>query len=115
MARRRPRTTAAAEPPRPSAKNDVVREVAALLASIDGLSQSWPKTADGQPVPLGDASMPAEVAERIGQALQTASGSVARAAVLLGQHTLGRPSEAETDPATRDAYAMLQSATAFLT
>jgi hypothetical protein len=99
---------------RPAARNDVVREVAALLASIDSLSRSWPKAADGQPVRLGDASMPPEVAARIGQALQSASGSVARAAALLGQHTLGRPAAAETDPATRDAYAMLQSATAFL-
>jgi hypothetical protein len=112
--RRKTLTPPAEASSRPAARNEVVSEVAALLASIDSLSQSWPKGPDGQPVRLGDASMPTEVAERVGRALQTASGSVAKAAALLGQHTLGRPSEAATDPATRAAYAMLQSATAFL-
>ena len=101
MVRRKARATDTQATSRPAAKNEVVSEVAALLASIDSLSQSWPKRADGQPVPLSHASMPADVAEPIGQALKTASGSVARAAVLLGQHTLGRPSEADTDPAPR--------------
>jgi hypothetical protein len=114
MPRRKARPTVAEEVSRPAAKNEVVHEVAALLASIDSLSQSWPKGPDGQPVRLGDASMPKDVADRIGQALQSASGSVTKAAVLLGQHTLGRLPDAETDPATRAAYAMLQSATTFL-
>src|SRR4051794_25377317 len=113
MARRKSPSLDAEQGTTPAPKNAVVSEVAALLASIDSLSQSWPKGPDGQPVRLGDASMPSDVAERVGQALQTASGSVARAAALLGQHTLGRPSEAATDPSTRAAYAMLQSATNF--
>ena len=114
MARRKSPTPDAEPITRPTPRSEVVSEVATLLASIDSLSQSWPKGPDGQPVRLGDASMPADVAERVGQALQTASGSVARAAALLGQHTLGRPSAASTDPSTRAAYAMLQSATNFL-
>jgi hypothetical protein len=63
MPRRKARATVADEVSRPAAKNEVVHEVAALLASIDSLSQSWPKGPDGQPVRLGDASMPMDVAD----------------------------------------------------
>src|SRR6266581_2452032 len=63
MPRRKARATVAEEASRPAAKNEVVSEVAALLAGIDSLSQSWPKGPDGQPVRLGDASMPKDVAD----------------------------------------------------
>ena len=58
--------------------------------------------------------MPPDAADRISQALSSISGSVAKAAAVLEQTARAPGLEAEADPATRDAYAKLQSATGFL-
>jgi hypothetical protein len=99
---------------RSTTSSDLTLEVAALLASIDNLTEFWPKATDGRPVPLGHASMTPDVAERISQALSSISGSVAKAAAVLEQTAQGLGHEAEADPASRDAYAKLLSATSFL-
>ena len=95
-----------------STSSDVSLEVSVLLASIDSFTDLWPKGADGKPVPLGHASMPADVADRISQSLKSISSSVAKVAVVLEQASQG--GEASGDPATQEANAKLQSATAFL-
>jgi hypothetical protein len=113
MAPRKPRAPAEAVPAA-MRKQDLVLEVGALLASVSNLADIWPKGPDGQRLPLGDASMPLAVTRRITEALSSIGDSVARAAELLEQHAPPRGPGGEPDPDTRDAYAMLQTATAFL-
>jgi len=112
MARRK--SQAGGDAARSSAHGELTLEVAALLASIDNLTEFWPKSDDGKPIPLGHASMPPDVADRISKALSSISGSVAKAAAVLEQTAHGLGLEAEADAATREAYAKLQSATGFL-
>ncbi len=100
--------------PRPLASSELTLEVAALLASIDNLTEFWPKGNDGKPLPLGHANMPREAASRISQALSSISGSLAKAAAVLEQTAQGLGPEADVDPATAEAYAKLRSATTFL-
>jgi hypothetical protein len=52
---------------RSATSSELTLEVAALLASIDNLTEFWPKATDGRPVPLGHTSMTPDVAERISQ------------------------------------------------
>jgi hypothetical protein len=108
------RSQVVADDGRSSAHGELTLEVAALLGSIDNLTEFWPKSEDGKPIPLGHASMPSDAADRISQALSSISGSVAKAAAVLEQTARGLGFEAEADPATREAYAKLQSATSFL-
>jgi hypothetical protein len=103
MARRRSPLAQEHGSGRSPASTELTLEVAALLASIDNLTELSPKAADGRPVPLGHPSMPAQVAERISQALSSISGSVAKAAAVLEQTAQGLGHEAEADPASRDA------------
>ncbi|MBV9327488.1 MAG: hypothetical protein JO352_27420 [Chloroflexi bacterium] len=112
MARRKLRAEQDSGSERSPTNTELTLEVSSLLASIDGLTEFWPKDEAGKPVPLGHASMPAEAADRISQALSSISGSVAKAAAVLEQtaHGLGPA----TDPATAEAHARLQSATSFL-
>ena len=114
MARRKSRAADDHTSVRSPTNSELTLEVAALLASIDNLTEFWPKGDHGKPVPLGHASMPPEAADRISQALSSISGSVAKAAAVLEQTAHGLGPTAEADPATAEAYAKLQSATAFL-
>jgi hypothetical protein len=111
MAARKSRASLDHEPDRPPS-SELTLEVAALLTSIDSLTEFWPKDERGKPVPLGHASMPVEAADRISQALTSISGSVAKAAAVLEQTALGLGPE--PDPTTAEAYARLKSATSFL-
>ena len=111
MPRRKARPVEEQGSGRPSTSSELTLEVTALLASIDNLTEFWPKATDGRPVPLGHSSMPPEVAERISQALSSISGSVAKAAAVLEQTAQGLGPEADVDTTRREAYAKLLSAT----
>jgi hypothetical protein len=98
-------------------KKELLDQVFTLVTSVEKLSSMWPKSNDGQPMPLDDAAMPADVARQISESLHSISSSLSRAVDLVqqsGQPPLLSGSLPPADPTTRDAYAMVQSAAAFL-
>src|SRR5216683_8004877 len=97
MPRRKARLVEEQSSGRSVTSSELTLDVTALLASIDNLTEFWPKATDGRPVPLGHSSMPPEVAERISQALSSISGSVAKAAAVLEQTAQGLGHEADVD------------------